>query len=207
MLFERLSPSPQPRTVRPTLSFAPELLLQAQDVKAAIFDVDGCLTDGRIYIGEQGEEVKAFNTLDGHGLKLLAQGGIVPIIITGRDSPAVRRRCADLRIGHAVFGVHDKLAAAEQQRRALHLDWANIAVIGDDWPDLPLMVRAALACAPLNAHAEVRAAAHHITSVPGGYGAGRELCDLLLMAVGRYAELLAGHQATLDASSAFAPLA
>lgn len=206
MLFERLSPSPQPRTVLPTLSFAPELLLRAQDVKAAIFDVDGCLTDGRIYIGAQGEEVKAFNTLDGHGLKLLAQGGIVPIIITGRDSPAVRRRCADLRIGHAVFGVHDKLAAAEQQRRALHLDWANIAVIGDDWPDLPLMVRAVLACAPRDAHAEVRAAAHHVTTVPGGYGAAREFCDLLLMAVGRYADLLAGHQGTLDlAASITAP--
>ena len=81
--------------VVPALGFPAELLLRAQDVRAAIFDVDGVLTDGRIYIGEQGETVKAFSTLDGHGLKLLAQAGITPLVITGRDSPAVRRRCAD----------------------------------------------------------------------------------------------------------------
>ena len=84
------------------LSFPPELLLKAQGVRAAIFDVDGVLTDGRIYIGEHGESFKAFSTLDGHGLKLLTQGGIVPVVITGRDSPAVRRRVADLGIAHAV---------------------------------------------------------------------------------------------------------
>ena len=81
-------------------------------MKAAIFDVDGVLTDGRLYIGEQGETVKAFSTLDGHGLKLLKQGGIEPLIITGRDSPAVRRRVADLGLVHAVYGASDKLAAA-----------------------------------------------------------------------------------------------
>ena len=84
------------------LSFAPELLLAARGpgagIAAAIFDVDGVLTDGRIYIGEQGETFKAFSTLDGHGLKLLAQGGIVPIVVTGRDSPGVRRRVADLAL-------------------------------------------------------------------------------------------------------------
>ncbi|MDP3086470.1 MAG: 3-deoxy-D-manno-octulosonate 8-phosphate phosphatase, partial [Rubrivivax sp.] len=97
----------------PALNFAPESLLRAQGrglgMKAAIFDVDGVLTDGRIYIGEHGETVKAFSTLDGHGLKLLAQGGIVPVIVTGRDSPAVRRRVADLGLQHAVYGAQDKL--------------------------------------------------------------------------------------------------
>ncbi len=92
----------------PILNHPPELLLKAQGrglgLKAAIFDVDGVLTDGRIYIGEQGEGFKAFSTLDGHGLKLLAQGGITPIIITGRDSPAVRRRVADLGLPHAHYG-------------------------------------------------------------------------------------------------------
>ena len=127
--------------------------------KAAIFDVDGVLTDGRIYIGEHGEAFKAFNTLDGHGLKLLAQGGIAPLVITGRDSPAVRRRVADLGLPHAVYGAHDKLAAAEALLAALRLDWADIAAIGDDWPDLPLLARAGFACAPANAHAEVRAVA------------------------------------------------
>jgi len=190
-----------PRPVKPTLSFPPELLLTAQSVRAAIFDVDGCLTDGRIYIGESGETVKAFSTLDGHGIKLLARAGITPVVITGRDTPAVRRRCADLGIVHALYGIHDKLAAAQQVLRTLALAWHELAVIGDDWPDLPLMVRCALACAPAQAHAEVKAAAHHVTAVPGGQGAAREFCDLLLMASGRYAELLAGHLTTLDGAA------
>jgi len=190
-----------PRPVKPTLSFPPELLLTAQSVRAAVFDVDGCLTDGRIYIGESGETVKAFSTLDGHGIKLLARAGITPVVITGRDTPAVRRRCADLGIVHALYGIHDKLAAAQQVLRTLALAWHELAVIGDDWPDLPLMVRCALACAPAQAHAEVKAAAHHVTAVPGGQGAAREFCDLLLMASGRYAELLAGHLTTLDGAA------
>lgn len=190
--------------IPPVLQFAPELLLQAQGrglgLKAAIFDVDGVLTDGSIFIGEAGEPFKAFNTLDGHGLKLLAQGGIVPIIITGRDSPGVRRRMADLGVQHAYYGVHDKLAVATQLLTQLQLDWADLAAMGDDWPDLPLMRRAAFACAPSNAHAEVKVAAHHVTAAAGGHGAVRELCDLLLMAAGRYAELLHGPLTTLDQS-------
>jgi len=186
----------------PALRFPPELLLRAQGrglgLKAAIFDVDGVLTDGRIYIGEQGETVKAFATLDGHGLKLLARGGIEPLVITGRDSPAVRRRVADLGLAHAVYGAHDKLAAANELLGRLGLDWADTAAIGDDWPDLPLLLRAGFACAPANAHAEVKAVAQHVTAAAGGHGAAREFCDLLLMASGRYAELLAGHLTTLD---------
>lgn len=183
---------------RPALSFPPELLLQAQGVRAAIFDVDGVLTDGRIYIGEGGETVKAFSTLDGHGLKLLARGGIVPVVITGRDSPAVRRRVADLGITQAVFGADDKLAAAQPVLAALGVGWDALAAMGDDWPDLPLLQRAAFACVPPGAHAEVRAVAHHVTTAPAGYGAARECCDLLLVATGRYAGLLQGHLVTLD---------
>ena len=186
----------------PALSFAPELLLKAQGrglgMRCAIFDVDGVLTDGRLYIGEHGETVKAFSTLDGHGLKLLQQAGITPLVITGRDSPAVRRRVADLRLGHAVYGAEDKLAAAEAQLAALGVDWADTAAIGDDWPDLPLLLRAGFACASANAHAEVRAVVHHVTKQPGGHGAAREFCDLLLMASGRYAALLAAQSRTLD---------
>jgi 3-deoxy-D-manno-octulosonate 8-phosphate phosphatase (KDO 8-P phosphatase) len=185
------------------LSFAPELLLKAQGrglgIKAAIFDVDGVLTDGSLYIGEHGEAFKAFHALDGHGLKLLAQGGTLPIIITGRDSLAVRRRVADLGLQHMRFGVADKLAAANELLQMLSLEWADVAVMGDDWPDLPLFAHAAFACAPPNAHAEVRALAHHVTSARGGQGAARECCDLLLMASGRYASLLAGQLTTLDA--------
>lgn len=188
---------------RPALQHPPELLLKAQGIRWAIFDVDGVLTDGRIYISERGEEFKAFSTLDGHGLKLLAQAGITPVVITGRDSPAVRRRVADLGIGHAVYGAHDKLAAAQVLMAQLgSLGWDTLAVMGDDWPDLPLMARAAFACAPANAHAEVKAVAQHVTEARGGFGAARECCDLLLMAAGRYAALLNGHLQTLDGGPA-----
>jgi 3-deoxy-D-manno-octulosonate 8-phosphate phosphatase (KDO 8-P phosphatase) len=194
--------------LRPALAFAPELLLAAQGgafgLRAALFDIDGVLTDGRIYIGADGEVVKAFSTLDGHGLKLLAQGGIVPIVISGRDSPALRRRLADLGLAHAACGVGDKLAAAEPLLAALGIGWDAVAAIGDDWPDLPLLRRAAFACAPANAHAEVRAVVHHVTRAAGGYGAAREFCDLLLSAAGRYASLLNGERVTPDASPASA---
>ncbi|HVQ02993.1 MAG TPA: 3-deoxy-D-manno-octulosonate 8-phosphate phosphatase, partial [Burkholderiaceae bacterium] len=144
----------------PALQFAPELLLQAQGVRAAIFDVDGVLTDGRLYIGAHGETVKTFHTLDGHGLKLLAAGGIEPVVISGRDSPALRRRLGDLGITRLALGAGDKVAVAEPLLHALQIDWAQLAVIGDDWPDLPLMQRARFACTVPDAHVEVRAMAH-----------------------------------------------
>ena len=188
--------------VTPVLRFPPEVLLRAQGsglgLKAAIFDVDGVLTDGGLFIGEHGEVFKAFNTLDGHGLKLLAAGGIQPLVVTGRDSAAVRRRVADLGLQHAVYGAHDKGAAADALLAQLGLAWSEVAAIGDDWPDLPLLTRAAFACAPSNAHAEVRAVAHHVTAASGGHGAAREFCDLLLMAAGRYATLLQQQMHTLD---------
>ncbi len=184
--------------LQPAIRFEPELLLKAQGIRAAIFDVDGVLTDGRIFVGEGGETFKAFSTLDGHGLKLLARGGIVPVVITGRDSPAVRRRVADLGIVHAAYGAADKLAVAEPLLRELAVGWQEIAVMGDDWPDLPLMVRASFACAPANAHVEVKAIAAHVTTAGGGYGAARECCDLLLTAAGQYARLLNSHLVTLD---------
>jgi 3-deoxy-D-manno-octulosonate 8-phosphate phosphatase (KDO 8-P phosphatase) len=193
--------------------FAPELLLLAQGradedagtadagfgLRAAIFDVDGVLTDGRLYIGEAGEVFKAFHVLDGHGLKLLLQAGIVPIVITGRDSPAVRRRMADLGLTEVHFGISDKLAVAQRVLAERGLAWGQVAVIGDDWPDLALLARAGFACAPANAHADVLALAHHVTTARGGEGAAREFCDLLLMASGRYAALLQAQQGTLDA--------
>jgi 3-deoxy-D-manno-octulosonate 8-phosphate phosphatase (KDO 8-P phosphatase) len=186
----------------PAIYFAPELLLAARGpaggIGAAIFDVDGVLTDGRIYLGESGEVFKAFSTLDGQGLKLLAQAGIVPIVVTGRDSPAVRRRVTDLGIGHAAYGVADKLAAAGPLLDALGLGWDRVAAMGDDWPDLPLLRRAAFACAPPTAHVEARAIVHHVTAAPAGFGAARELCDLLLVACGRYAALLDGPLPSLD---------
>lgn len=189
------------RALVSTQRFSAALREQAQGVRAAIFDVDGVLTDGTLYISEAGETLKAFHALDGHGLKLLAQGGITPIVITGRDSPAVRRRLKDLGVSHAVFGAHDKLAAAEPLLAALGLGWPQLAVMGDDWPDLPLLVRAGLAVAPANAHVEVKAIAHHVSALRGGEGAARECCDLLLWATGRYDALLHGHLQTLDTTT------
>lgn len=175
----------------PTLQFAPELLLMAQDVRVVFFDVDGVLTDGGLYLSEQGETLKRFNTLDGQGLKLLQKIGITPAVITGRDSPALRQRLNALGIVHAHFGTEDKRPAAEQTLAALGLGWLQAAAMGDDWPDLPVMRRAALSAAPPQAHAEVKACATYRTQAAGGHGAARELCDLLLMASGHYAALLA----------------
>ncbi|WP_182119328.1 HAD hydrolase family protein [Acidovorax sp. FHTAMBA] len=174
----------------PVLQFPPELLLRAQGVRVAFFDVDGVLTDGGLYFSETGETLKRFNTLDGHGLKLLQKAGITPAVITGRDSAPLRVRLKALGVEHAVFGTEDKRPAAEQMLATLGLGWAQAAAMGDDWPDLPVMRRSAFACAPANAQTEVRHAAHFVTQARGGDGAARELCDLLLVATGRYAQLL-----------------
>ena len=179
----------------PVLQFPPELLLRAQGVRVAFFDVDGVLTDGGLYFSEAGETIKRFNTLDGHGLKLLQKAGITPAVITGRDSAPLRVRLKALGVEHAVFGTEDKRPAAEQILATLGLTWAQAAAMGDDWPDLPVMRRSAFACAPANAQTEVRHAAHFVTQARGGDGAARELCDLLLVAMGRYAALLAEYTA------------
>lgn len=188
--------------MQPAQRFDPALLLRAQGgglgMRLAFFDVDGVLTDGRLYIGADGESVKAFSALDGHGLKLLLRAGIEPVVITGRDSPAVRRRVADLGLSRAMFGVHDKQAAAAAVLSELGAGWDRAAAIGDDWPDLPLLERAALAVAPPNAHPEVLAVVHHVTRARGGEGAGREFCDLLLLGAGRYGALRAAQRGTLD---------
>jgi 3-deoxy-D-manno-octulosonate 8-phosphate phosphatase (KDO 8-P phosphatase) len=176
--------------MKPALNFDPALLLKAQEIRVAFFDVDGVLTDGGLLFSETGETLKRFNTLDGHGIKLLQQIGITPVVITGRDSKPLRLRLQALGIVHAHFGTEDKLPAAQQTLATLGLDWSQAASMGDDWPDLPVMRRCAFACAPVNAHAEVLAAAHHVTTVRGGDGAAREFCDVLLVASGRYAELL-----------------
>jgi 3-deoxy-D-manno-octulosonate 8-phosphate phosphatase (KDO 8-P phosphatase) len=175
----------------PALNFSPELLLKAQGVRVAFFDVDGVLTDGGLHFSESGETLKRFNTLDGQGLKLLQQAGITPAVITGRDSQPLRVRLAALGITNVHYGTEDKRPAAEQTLQALGLTWSQAAAMGDDWPDLPMLRRSAMACAPLNAHAEVKAAAHYVTSARGGDGAAREFCDLLLIASGQYANLLA----------------
>ena len=177
----------------PALAWPPELLLRAQGIRLLLLDVDGVLTDGGLYYDASGEVIKRFHTLDGHGLKLLARAGITAAVISGRDSPALRQRLAALGLAHHRLGTEDKLPAARSLLAELGMDWAQTAAMGDDWPDLPLLRHAAFACAPANAHAEVRALAAHVTTRAGGDGAVRELCDLLLAAGGHYRRLFDLH--------------
>jgi 3-deoxy-D-manno-octulosonate 8-phosphate phosphatase (KDO 8-P phosphatase) len=179
------------QALTPALNYPPELLLQAQGIQVAFFDIDGVLTDGGLYFSESGETIKRFNTLDGQGLKLLQKAGITPVVITGRDSAPLRLRLQALGITHTRFGTEDKRPAAEGFLDQMGLNWSQAAAIGDDWPDLPVMQRAAFACAPANGHAQAKALAHHITAERGGEGAARAFCDVLLVAGGHYARLLA----------------
>ena len=174
----------------PALNYAPELLLKAQGIRVAFFDVDGVLTDGGLYFSESGETLKRFSVLDGQGLKLLQKAGITPVVITGRDSAPLRLRMKALGITHARYGTEDKRPAAEAFLQELGMDWSQAAAMGDDWPDLPVMQRVAFACAPANGHAQACAVAHHVTAERGGEGAARAFCDLLLVAGGHYARLL-----------------
>lgn len=172
------------------LNFPPELLIKAQGIKLAFFDVDGVLTDGGLIFSEQGESLKRFNTLDGHGLKMLKKAGITPAVISGRDSLPLRVRLQALGIEHVFFGTEDKLPVADQTRKRLGLDWHECAAMGDDWPDLPVLTHCAFACAPPGAHVEVLTRAHYVTRSQAGQGAAREFCDLLMVASGRYVDLL-----------------
>ena len=174
----------------PVIRHAPELLLKAQTITVAFFDVDGVMTDGGLYFSSRGETLKRFNSLDGHGLKLLQLAGIVPAVITGRDSRALRLRLQALGVVHAHFGVKDKALAGQLVLRTLGMQWEQAAVMGDDWPDLPLMRRCAFAAAAPDAHEEVVAVADYVARRRAGEGAVREVCDLLLVASGKYAGLL-----------------
>ena len=188
-----MKPAPTPAAAcaaLPALNFPPELLLAAQGIRVAFFDVDGVLTDGGLYMSDEGETLKRFNVLDGLGLKLLQRAGITPAVITGRDSKPLRGRLSALGLTHVHYGTEEKAPAAQKTLDELGLDWAQAAAIGDDWPDLSVLRRCAFSAAPTNAHTEVKSAVHFVTAQAGGYGAAREFCDLLLVAGGRYAELL-----------------
>jgi 3-deoxy-D-manno-octulosonate 8-phosphate phosphatase (KDO 8-P phosphatase) len=180
--------------VTPALGFPPDLLLAAQGIRVAFFDVDGVLTDGGIFFSEEGETLKRFHILDGLGLKLLQRANITPVVITGRDSAALRKRLEALGVTHVHYGTEDKRPAAEKSLAVLGCDWSQAAAMGDDWPDLPVLRRCALAVAPPHAHVEVRACARHVTQAEAGRGAAREFCDLLLVGAGRYAQLLEAYR-------------
>ena len=131
-------------THTPALNFDPALLLRAQGVRVAFFDVDGVLTDGGLLFTESGETIKRFSTLDGHGLKMLQKAGITPAVITGRDSAPLRARLSALGITHVRYGTEDKAPAAQEMLNELGLDWSQAAHMGDDWPDMQMMKNAGL---------------------------------------------------------------
>ncbi len=168
----------------------PELLEKAKTIKLLMLDVDGVLTEGGLHYSDQGEQTKTFNTLDGHGLKLLQAHGICVAIISGRDGLALRKRLSDLGISHVFAGVHDKKAAAQQLLSSLGLEWSQAAAMGDDWPDLTMLMTAGLSAAPPGAHTEVLTRVDWVSSRVAGHGAVRDLCDLLLRASGVYESAL-----------------
>jgi 3-deoxy-D-manno-octulosonate 8-phosphate phosphatase (KDO 8-P phosphatase) len=163
-----------------------EVRRRAAAVELVSFDVDGVLTDGRLFYSERGDEIKAFHVQDGSAIKLLIECGIGVALITGRRSDLVARRAAELGIEHVFQGVADKALALDALAARLHLDVAAIAHVGDDLPDLPLFKRVGFAIAVPNGHPAIFAHTHHTTTVTGGAGVAREVAELLLRARNRW---------------------
>jgi len=167
-----------------------EVARRAAGLKLLLLDCDGVLTDGRITLVEGGDELKSFHTRDGHGLVLLHRAGLQSGIISGRTSSAVERRARDLGIRYVRQGELNKVAAFEEVLAEAGVTPDEVAFVGDDVVDVPLMRRSGLAVAVADATEETRAAAHYVTRLPGGFGAVREVCELILKAQGRWEELM-----------------
>ncbi len=167
-----------------------EIERRASRVKLLLMDCDGVLTDGRITLVYGDDEQKSFHTRDGHGLVLLHRAGLRSGIISGNTSSAVERRARDLKISFVRQGTHDKIVEFEEVLVAAEVEEAETAYIGDDVTDIPLMQRAGFSIAVADAAEEARAVAHYVTQLPGGFGAVREVTDLILKAQGRWAELM-----------------
>jgi 3-deoxy-D-manno-octulosonate 8-phosphate phosphatase (KDO 8-P phosphatase) len=168
---------------------------RAARVRLMIFDVDGILTDGSLHYGPDGEMIKTFNVLDGHGIKLLQQAGIATAIISARQSALVARRASDLGIQHLFQGVHDKRTAFDQLLAHTGIAAEEAGFVGDDVIDLPILLRVGFAASVPNGHAEVRHRVHYVTQASGGRGAARELCDFILRAQGKYEAAIAPYLA------------
>lgn len=164
---------------------------KAARIRLLALDVDGVLTDGRLYFAEDGQEFKTFDTQDGHGIKMLQQAGVRCAIITGRTTRLVERRARNLGIADLLQGREDKLEALQELIGPLDLALDEVAYVGDDWPDLPAICAVGLGIAVANAHAALHQHADHVTRASGGRGAVREVCDLILKAQGRYDAALA----------------
>ena len=174
---------------------SPDALARAKRVRLMLFDVDGVLTDGRLWYGPSGEALKAFGALDGHGIKLLMQSVVAIALLSGRDSPAVAARAAELGVAHVLQGIDDKLAAFEALCEGLRIPAGETGFMGDDLADLPVLRRCGFACAPREAHELVRSHVQYVARAPAGTGAAREICDLLMRSQGTLEAALARYLA------------
>lgn len=165
----------------------------ARAVRLAVFDVDGIMTDGRLYYSERGEELKVFDVRDGHGLKMLQESGVQLALITSRSSRAVALRAENLGIRHVYQGVGSKLSTLRMLLAELNLEPAAVSFMGDDFVDLPVMRSCGFACTVPEAPQEVRDVAHYVTRATGGRGAVRETCELILRAQGNFDTRLGVH--------------
>ncbi len=170
-----------------------DILERARQIRLLIFDVDGVLTDGSLFLGDDGQEYKAFHSRDGLGMKMLQSTGVTLAVITARTSEVVRIRMEGLGIAHVYQGRHDKLAAYEALKGSLGLTDRAIAYAGDDVVDLPILRRVGLAVAVADAHPLVRRHSHWQTASGGGRGAAREVCELLMEAQGTLEQVTAAY--------------
>lgn len=177
-----------PANLAPMFDIDESVLVRAQKIKLAIFDVDGVLTNGALFLGDDGQEYKAFNSRDGHGMKMLVANGVDTAIITGRSSKVVERRAHDIKIKHVYQGALEKLPVYEKLLADLGLQHDEVAFVGDDIVDLPILLRVGLAVSVADGHPLVREHSHWTTPSNGGCGAAREFCEMMLFAQGNYAK-------------------
>jgi len=170
-----------------------EILEKAKLIKLVIFDVDGVLTDGSLFFGDDGQEYKAFNSLDGHGMKMLQQSGVKIAIITGRTSNVVKHRMNNLNVELVYQGQLDKLPAFRRVLDDLQLQPHEVAYVGDDVVDLPVMIRVGLAISVSQAHPLAQKHAHWVTPRGGGRGAARDVCELIMQAQGTLEARMQGY--------------
>jgi 3-deoxy-D-manno-octulosonate 8-phosphate phosphatase (KDO 8-P phosphatase) len=173
----------------------PDALQRARRIRLMIFDVDGVLTDGRLWYGPAGEALKVFHSFDGHGLKMLAGSGVACALLSGRRSSAVAARAAELGIEHVLQGIDDKLASYRDLIRQTDLNPEETGFMGDELVDLPVLTRCGLACAPREAPEAVRSRVHYVATAPAGQGAAREVCEFVMRAQDRLERALQSYLA------------
>jgi 3-deoxy-D-manno-octulosonate 8-phosphate phosphatase (KDO 8-P phosphatase) len=169
---------------------APDALERARRIKLMVFDVDGVLTDGKLWYGPLGEELKAFHSFDGQGIKMLTKSGIHAALLTGRSSPAVSARASELGIEHVLQGITEKREAFEGLLKRLGMPRERTAAMGDDVVDLPVLMRCGFAATVPEAPEEVRRRVHYVSATHAGAGAAREVCEFIMRAQGTLGEIL-----------------